>query len=102
VVLADDARVALRCMRKTVVGSGKNRRIVETVVWEHEERIPPEKGSSAPGRTDIPVLVHLPAGSVPSDVDPSDNQVLWRLTAKAKAPGVDFSTGFEVPVFATG
>ncbi len=102
VVLEKDARVALHCVRRVVTGSGKNRRTVETVLWQREERIPPGKWLSVAGRTDIPVLFRIPAGSTPSDPESGDNEVLWRLTAEAETPGVDFKTQFNVPVFDTG
>jgi hypothetical protein len=102
VVVEKEARVALRCVRRVETGSGKNRRTVETILWEREERIPPEKWLSGAGRTDIPVLFHIPAGSVASDPESGDNEVLWRLSAEAATPGVDFKTVFVVPVFATG
>jgi hypothetical protein len=43
---------------------------------------------------------------IPSDCEPSDernpnDRTLWRLTASAKVPGIDYSATFEVPVFKT-
>ncbi|MDF3059274.1 MAG: hypothetical protein K0R17_3489 [Rariglobus sp.] len=102
VVLEADARVALRCIRKTVTGSGKQRRTVETVLWEREERIPADKWQTGAGRTDIPVLFYIPSGQPQTDMDNSSNQVIWRLAAEAAVPGVDFEVTFSVPVFATG
>lgn len=102
VTLEKDARLTLRCIHRFMTGAGKNRRIAETVQWEREERIPAEKWSSGPGHTEIPVLFYIPTGQPPTDLDDRDNQMVWRLSAKAEVPGVDFETTFEVPVFVTG
>lgn len=102
VVPETDAGLALRCIRRVTTGSGKNRSTSEHVVWEREERIAAEKWMTALGRTEIPVLFHIPAGQAATDLDTPDNQLIWRLTASAAVPGVDFSTTFEVPVFNTG
>lgn len=102
VALEHDAALTLRCIRRVTTGSGKNRSTSETVLWEREERIPAEKWLSGAGQTEIPVLFHTPADQPPTDLDTPNNQVIWRLTAVAATPGIDFETTFEVPVFATG
>lgn len=102
VALERDARLFLRCVRKTVSGSGKHTHTTESVVWEREERIAAEKWTSGFGHTEIPVLFHIPAGLPATDWETRESQVTWRLTAQAAVPGVDFETNFEVPVFATG
>ena len=101
IVLTADARVALRCVRRVTRGSGDDRRTTETVLWEREELIPPSKWASETRHTTIPVLFDIPAGSAASDPDGGDNEVVWRLSASAKTPGVDFKTLFVVPVFVT-
>ena len=102
VVAEADARVALKCIRRVTTGSGKQRRTSETVLWEREERIPPERLQAGGARTDIPVLFYIPEGQPQSDWENANNQIVWRLTAQAEVPGVDFDTKFSVPVFATG
>lgn len=92
--------VRLRCLRRTVSGSGKNRRTDETTLWEHEEVMP-----GAARRADgiaIPVAIPLPADARATDASDSDDQVLWRLEVTAAVPGIDFKAQFEVPVFRTG
>lgn len=102
VAVEHEARLALQCVRRVTSGSGKNRRTSETVVWEREERIAPEQWSTGPGRTEVPVLFHIPEGSPPTDTEGGDDRIVWRLGVRAPVPGVDFETSFEVPVFFTG
>ncbi len=97
-----DVRLQLQCIRRQVQGSGKNRSVRETVLWEHEERLAPAKLVSGPARTELPVLFYVPDTCVPSDDADLDNEVLWRVTATAPTPGVDFAATFTVPVFRTG
>lgn len=97
-----DLRLTLRNIRREVTGSGKNRSVRETVLWEHEERIAPDKLVSGPGRTEAPVLFYVPDTGQPSDDANANNEVLWRLEARAAVPGVDFAATFTVPVFRTG
>lgn len=99
VAATGDLTVALRCIRKKVTGSGKNRRVVETVLWENEQNVPPERLSAGPGGAEIPVLFEIPTGSPATDLDDTDDQIVWRLTAEAATPGVDFFTRFHPPVF---
>lgn len=95
-----DLVVTLRCIHRTVVGSGKHRRVNEAVLWSRELRLPPEKHNSSPRLTEIPVHFAIPAGRSPTSLTPSHDQIIWRLSAEAETPGVDFKTDFHVPVFA--
>jgi hypothetical protein len=97
-----DVRLALRCIRRETRGSGKNRSTREIVLWEHEERMLPEKLMGGPGRTEVPVLFFVPATCNPTDDTDRNNEVVWRLGARAAVPGVDFAATFTVPVFNTG
>lgn len=97
-----DARLALKCVRRETRGSGKNRHTTDVVLWEHEEQIARDKWITGTGGTRIPVLFYIPASCGPTDDSDSNNEVLWRLSAAAAVPGVDFATQFKVPVYATG
>jgi hypothetical protein len=96
------AQLSLKCVRRETRGSGKSRRTTDNVLWEREEAIPREKWVTGLGGTRIPVLFYIPPACVATDASDSDNEIVWRLTAGAATPGVDFSTRFVVPVFATG
>lgn len=97
-----DAKLALKCVRRETRGSGKSRRTTDNVLWEHEERIARDKWTTGLGGTQIPVLFYIPATCTGTDDSDSNNEVVWRLSAEAAVPGVDFAAQFDVPVFATG
>lgn len=88
------------CLRRTVSGSGKNRSTREEVLWQDEKVLKPDAGlpESEPGHSGIPVYFKLPDGQ-PQCFSSGDTSVLWRLDARAKMAGPDFSASFEVPVF---
>ena len=91
--------VKLRCVNRTVTGSGKNRSTREDTLWEGERTIPgasPEAGGIA-----IPVAIPIPPDARETEVRNSSNQILWRLLVSAAVEGIDFRTQFEVPVFRT-
>jgi len=86
--------VRLRCVRQVTTGSGDSRHTQETILWESERHVP-----DAGGADSIPVLFAIPADAEETDgTNPSD-EVLWRLSAKAKLPGIDLSETFAVPVY---
>jgi hypothetical protein len=97
-----DARLALKCVRRETRGSGKNRHTTDVVLWEHEEQIARDKWITGTGGTRIPVLFYIPPTCGPTDDSDRNNEVLWRLSAHAAVPGVDFAASFKVPVFVTG
>lgn len=90
----------LATVRRTVTGSGKNRSVHESILWQDEQTVthgatPGPNGLRVPFRFDIP----FDCASA-SLVDPSD-LVLWKLTASAEVPGIDYEAAFELPVFRT-
>jgi len=97
-----EATLTLRNLRLETRGSGKNRSTTEVVLWEKAETIAREKWMSAAGRTDIPVLFYVEPGASATDGSDNNNEVVWRLEAKAATAGVDFLATFVLPVFATG
>ncbi|MBX3427600.1 MAG: DUF3592 domain-containing protein [Pirellulales bacterium] len=90
-------RLTLACIRKVTTGSGKHRRTEERTLWSDERRLG-RTLSAGPLETAIPVRFHVPYHLPPSS---EEDQVLWRLTAEAKTPGVDYHAQFEIPVFET-
>ena len=90
----------LSCIRRVVSGSGKNRSTQESILWQDEKVFRPNAGlpEPEPGRSGIPVYFKIPAGQ-PECFSQGNESVLWRLAAKTKMAGPDFSVSFEVPVF---
>ncbi len=57
--------IRLRCLRRTVTGSGKNRKTHETTLWEDQRRIP---GAIRSGEcVKIPVAIPIPPDASPTD-----------------------------------
>jgi len=102
VVPEGEARLMLKCVRLEVRGSGKNQSTTENVLWEHEEQIARDKWVTGLGGTEIPVLFYIPAECKSTDSHDRRDEIVWRLSAEAAVPGVDFAAKFDVPVFATG
>jgi hypothetical protein len=88
----------LACVRRTVTGSGKNRSVRESVLWQDEQTvthgvIPSPNGLRVPLRFDIPWECESSSLADPADV------VKWRLYVSAEVPGIDYQSFFELPVF---
>lgn len=90
----------LSCIRRTVSGSGDNRSTQESILWQDEKifKSEAELPESEPGRSGIPIHFKIPANQ-PECFAHGSEAILWRLEAKAKMSGPDFSASFEVPVF---
>jgi HEAT repeats len=90
----------LRCVRQVVTGSGKNRSIQESVLWQGDKNVPQEMVMPGPmGDAAIPVEFSIPSDAYESCEDQPDDKVLWLLHAQADVPGVNYWDDFEVPVF---
>ncbi|MDR3455993.1 MAG: hypothetical protein P4N60_00995 [Verrucomicrobiae bacterium] len=89
----------LRCVRRLVTGSGKSRSVSENVLWEDEKHLGGNLPRAGLEEYDVPVFFKIPANSRETDSEKPDDQIVWRLTAVSKQPGIDFRADFEVPVF---
>ena len=96
---SEGVRVRLVCLQRVTTGSGKNRSTTENVLWEDEKVITKDPVSD-PRHTVVPVFFQIPPGWPATDSE-GNQTIVWRLEAKAKVPGVDYSAQFEVPVFVT-
>jgi hypothetical protein len=90
----------ISCIRRTVSGSGKNRSVNENVLWQDEKILKAEASlpDPEPGHSGIPVFFKLPADQSECFTG-GDVSVFWRLEAKSKMRGPDFSVAFDLPVF---
>ncbi|MGA2795944.1 MAG: DUF3592 domain-containing protein [Thermoguttaceae bacterium] len=101
-VLPEDGfRITLNCINRVTTGSGKSRSTSEHVLWQDDQVVGRDLLQNDPDHTAIPVLFAIPYECRPTDETAPDNQIIWRLAAKAKVPGVDYSAAFDVPVFKT-
>ena len=90
----------LRCVRQVITGSGKNRSVQESVLWQADKNVPQGMLMPGPmGDAAIPVEFSIPSDAYESCQDQLDDKVLWILHAQADVPGVNYSDDFEVPVF---
>jgi len=97
----DGFHLVLRCVRRITTGSGKQRNTTEKILWEFKQIVMHELLEDEPELSAIPVVFSIPHDCWPSDDQNRDDQTIWRLTASAKVPGIDYSATFEVPVFKT-
>ena len=91
----------LSCIRRERRGSGKDSSTNENVLWQTEQsvvRLSPTGKGAAQG---APVRFRVPYDASPTGEIDQNNSIFWKLEADAAVPGVDFSTGFEIPVFKT-
>ncbi|MFQ5700959.1 MAG: hypothetical protein ACE5HU_03855 [Acidobacteriota bacterium] len=96
-----DCRLDLKCIRRTVSGSGRNRTVRESVLWQESTSVGQAEIGSGGGGILIPVAFVLPRDIPESDDRDADDRVIWRLSVGAARPGIDYTTTFEVPVFRT-
>jgi hypothetical protein len=98
--LEQGLHLKLSCIRRVVTGSGKNQSTQETILWQDEKILSPNANlpEPEPGHSGIPVFFKLPADQ-PESYARGRESVSWRLEAKAKMSGPNFSVVFDVPVF---
>ena len=98
--LEQGLHLKLSCLRRTVSGSGKNRSVHESILWQDEKvfRSDASLPMTGSGGSGIPVHFVLP-GDQPESYFRGESTIIWRLEATAKMSGPDFSAVFEVPVF---
>src|SRR5688572_10734268 len=94
-------QVRLTNVRRIVSGSGKNRSVHETVLWQNEQVVGSGAAMPAPNGMRIPVQFAIPADAEPADYSNSRDSVLWRLQVDADVPGIDYTGTFELPVYRT-
>jgi hypothetical protein len=94
--------VTLTCVRRVTSGSGKQRSTSESILWQDEQRVQGQQ-FRAPARmeTHIPVAFRISGDAPASDDSNAANRVLWRLQVSAEVAGVNYESGFDVPVFRT-
>lgn len=93
-----DVHLILSCVRSRVNNTGNSRSRWESVVWQAKQTAVPYAGTPA---SSVPVDFSIPYDAPETDGSNRDNEVFWRLTARAALPGLDFRARFRVPVFKT-
>jgi len=90
--------LVLSCVRSYVSDSGSHRSRWENVLWQSKPTVAPYVGGSG---SYLPVDFTIPYEARPTDGSNPNDEIFWRLTAKAILPGLDFRAIFRVPVFKT-
>jgi hypothetical protein len=93
--------LSLQCIRRVVIGSGKDSSVQQIPLWEGSKNLSAASLNRDPVGTLIPVEFTLPADAFQTSHDNQHDQVLWTLKVKADVPGVNYSDEFELPVFRT-
>jgi len=93
--------LALECVHKRTTGSGKNRSTHERILWKRQQTVPRDRFGLGPGGTAVPVEFTVPWGCEPTRGSGSDDEIVWRVVAKADGAGVDYYARFDTPVFVT-
>ncbi|HEX5398649.1 MAG TPA: hypothetical protein VFY06_06315 [Verrucomicrobiae bacterium] len=98
--LEQGLHLKISCIRCTVSASGETQTVHQSILWQDEKIFNPKAclPDPEPGRSGIPVFFKLPADQ-PECFSRDNQSVFWRLEAKSKIRGPDFSVAFNVPVF---
>lgn len=94
-------QVTLRNLKEVTTGSGKSRSTHTTVIWESEQWVREDAMADDPTQSAIPIFFNIPYECQSSEKISSDKKIKWELKVKAEMPGVDYESGFIVPVFKT-
>jgi hypothetical protein len=89
----------LSCIRRIVTGSGKQRTVNDTQLWQQQKNVPQPALLLGSAGTCIPVEFDIPGDAYETNHEMPSDQLLWTLHAQADVPGVDYCDDFEIPVF---
>jgi hypothetical protein len=93
-----EVNLALSCVRSYVSASGTRRSRWQRVLWQERKTA---AAAGAPGHAAIPVDFAVPFDTRETDSRNPDDEILWRLSAEARLPGLDLRCAFQTPVFKT-
>lgn len=91
----------LQCVHKHTTGSGRSRSTTERILWMRKQAVSRGRFGLGSGGTAIPVQFTIPWGCQPTRDTGSDDEIIWRVVARADVAGVDYYARFDVPVFRT-
>jgi len=87
-------QLRLQCMERITVRRGKGSSTQEKLLWEQEKAV-----EMAPTGDAIPVAFPLPADARTTTAwIVGANGIFWRLSVRAKLPGISYKAKFEIPV----
>ena len=89
-----DLDVWLSCIRGRESGSGKDRKTVESVLWQSEQRAYCQPAQTG---TDILFCFDVPAEQLPSSGS-GRNYICWRVELEGQVQGRDLKRSWDIPV----
>ena len=101
-VPASGYRLRILLVRAVTTRTGKNRSTTESLIWDSEVLVDPNAAMRSPMGTRVPFEFATPPDAHPCDDSDYYDRYIWRLTASAELPGVDYAAQFALPVFSTG
>jgi hypothetical protein len=99
---ANGYKLRIVSIRAVTTRTGRNRSTTEHLLWDSEIVVESPAAMRSPMGTRVPFQFATPPDAHPTDESDSYDRYIWRLSAKAEVPGVDYAAQFEVPVFQTG
>jgi hypothetical protein len=94
-------QLSLSCSQTTERRSGSKRETSERLLWQTDWSVARHQCQMGAAFTAIPVDVAIPVDQPPTSQDGGGSgAVTWRLDIYGECPGPDFSSRFELPVFA--
>lgn len=90
--------LTLKCIHQYTSGSGKNRTIHRSALWEDNQLI--QVPNVMESETTLQIRFQIPEDPPATTVPGGQNGYYWQLEAKAKTPGIDYYALFDIPVTA--
>ncbi len=101
-VPADGYRLRVLLVNAVTTRTGKNRSTSERLLWDAEILVEQGAVMRSPMGSRVPFQFATPPDSHATDESDFYNRYLWRMSASAAMPGVDYAAQFDLPVFPTG
>jgi hypothetical protein len=98
---AETLALRLSCIHMKRQRSGKGTSTSEDVLWQTEQSVVRLSSTGEGAAQGAPVRFRVPYDASPTGEMDDNNSIFWKLETDAAVPGVDFSTGFEIPIFKT-
>ncbi len=98
IAATDGTELTLQCFRKEWVKHGKENSLAEREIYSDKQTVTHDLAERTGRGSAIPVQFIIPTGQ-PETFTAEFPNFIWRLSAKAATPGVDFSAQFEIPVY---
>src|SRR5205085_6928441 len=93
--------ITVACVHRITTGSGKSRSTNEEMLWSSELTVAGASTMQTMEGLRVPFSIGIQGDARECDISDSNNEIVWRLNAKADLPGIDYAAQFDIPVFRT-